>query len=167
MTDHTLQRNMFQSGAVSAGAAVAFGAIGAHELRKMLEPEEMLIFETGVRYQFFHALAILMLAFGLRKVRQKTARQVWQLMLVGTAIFSGSLYILATRNLTMGSSLLWVGGLTPIGGIMLIGGWALLAFKGYKLTDISDTRSRKLYTRQRTPGEHDRERPEAETHKAG
>ena len=99
---------------------VALGALGAHALANSFGPGESATFETAVRYQVWHALAILALcAIG---VSQSTGRVVvpgW-LMAGGAALFSGSLYLLVLADAR------WAGPITPIGGVLMISGWALL-----------------------------------------
>ena len=138
MTDHTLQKQMIQSGAALSGIAVALGALGAHQLREALDDTAMDAFQTGVRYQFYHAFAILIIGAMLRRVDPKYARPMFQLFIAGIIIFSGSLYVVATRQFTLGDEIRWIGGLTPIGGIFFLAGWAILTFKGYKFMDGSE-----------------------------
>lgn len=109
-------------GAVFAGLAVAAGAFGAHMLRPILDATMLGAFETGARYQMYHALALCLLA-GIAE-RNPTLRMaaVGWLFLIGMLLFSGSLYVLAL------SGVRWVGAFTPLGGAALITGWALLAW---------------------------------------
>jgi uncharacterized membrane protein YgdD (TMEM256/DUF423 family) len=104
-------------GAVLALLAVAFGAFGAHALKEIVTPERLQTFETGVRYQMYHALALLMMSV----LPLKNYRSAW-FLLVGTIIFSGSLYLLVLTGIGI------FGAITPIGGVLQIIGWALLLF---------------------------------------
>lgn len=104
-------------GAVLALLAVAFGAFGAHALRDIVTPERLQTFETGVRYQMYHALALLVMSV----LPLKNYRAAW-FILIGTIIFSGSLYILVLSNIGI------FGALTPIGGVLQLVGWAWLVF---------------------------------------
>jgi uncharacterized membrane protein YgdD (TMEM256/DUF423 family) len=104
-------------GAVLALLAVAFGAFGAHALREIVTPERLQTFETGVRYQMYHALTLLIMP----ALPLKNYRAAW-FLLVGTLIFSGSLYILVLSGVGV------FGAITPIGGVLQIVGWALLVF---------------------------------------
>ena len=110
-------------GAISAGLAVAAGAFGAHALEGKLEPRAKEVFETAARYQMFHALALL--AVGLLVLRGRTGRTLdlagWSFLL-GTVLFSGSLYMLALTGIR------WLGAITPLGGVGFLLGWAVLAF---------------------------------------
>jgi uncharacterized membrane protein YgdD (TMEM256/DUF423 family) len=104
-------------GAVLALLAVALGAFGAHALREIVTPERLQTFETGVRYQMYHALALLIMSV----LPLKNYRAAW-FILIGTIIFSGSLYVLVLSNVGI------FGAITPIGGVLQIIGWALLIF---------------------------------------
>ena len=134
MTNHTLQKQMFQTGAVLAGLSVAIGAFGAHQLKDSISDASLDTFQTAVRYQFYHGLAILTLGGMLRRLNEKTAKLTFNFFLFGVIIFCGSLYILSTRELTLGDSLKWLGGLAPLGGLLFISGWAMIAYNGYKFT---------------------------------
>jgi uncharacterized membrane protein YgdD (TMEM256/DUF423 family) len=135
MTNHTLQKQMIQSGAILAGTAVALGALSTHYLKAYVTEVSVATFQTAARYQFYHALAILIVGGMLRRIHEKYARQIFQLFIGGIIIFSGSLYIIATKDLTFRDKINWVGGLTPFGGLALIGGWLVLGLKGYKFVD--------------------------------
>jgi uncharacterized membrane protein YgdD (TMEM256/DUF423 family) len=107
-------------GALAGFVSVAFGAFGAHALRGRLSPEMLAVFETGVRYQMYHALAVL--AVGAIVARQggglfSTAG--W-LFTAGIVLFSGSLYALALTGVTT------LGAITPFGGLAFLAGWACL-----------------------------------------
>lgn len=107
-------------GALAAFGGVAFGAFGAHGLRGRLSPEMMVVFETGVRYHMYHALAIL--AVGL--IIARTGGWLFQLagwaFTIGIVLFSGSLYALALTGVTA------LGAITPLGGLAFLVGWACL-----------------------------------------
>jgi uncharacterized membrane protein YgdD (TMEM256/DUF423 family) len=108
-------------GAVLAGLGVALGAFGAHGLRDRLSPEMLAVFETGVRYQMYHALALLVV--GLAWARWPSTMLVtggW-LFVVGIALFSGSLYLLAITGTR------WWGAVTPLGGLAFLAAWVLMA----------------------------------------
>ncbi len=109
-------------GAASGAIAVMLGAFGAHALKARLSPEMLTIFETGVRYHMYHALALI--AVGLSAARWPGAGLGVSggLMLAGIVIFSGSLYTLALTGIR------WLGAITPIGGVAFIAGWAWFAF---------------------------------------
>jgi len=110
------------SGAIAGFLAVALGAFGAHALRNRLSPADLAIFETGVRYQMYHALAILLLAaIGARWASPWLDRAGW-LFLAGIVIFSGSLY-----TLVLTGTRAW-GAVTPFGGVAFLAGWLAAAW---------------------------------------
>ncbi len=138
MLNRTLQKQMFQTACLLAGLAVILGAFASHSLKEKIEASNLSTFEIGVRYQFYHALAILFLAVFLRRLQENVVRTVFWLWLAGIVVFSGSLYLLATRSLILGDDLKWIGGITPLGGIAFIAGWGWLAYKGYKMTSTRE-----------------------------
>ncbi len=112
--------------AISGTIAVAFGAFGAHILRENLSDERSDIFETAVRYQFYHTLALIGIAASGNYLHVKFMRTSALLFQTGIIIFSGSLYMLSISELLFGSYLSWLGGITPLGGVCLIAGWIFL-----------------------------------------
>lgn len=144
MTNHTLQKLMFQSGCIFAGTAVILGAFGAHALKDVLQPSELATFETGVRYQYLHAFGTLMISLSLRRLREKTARNVWYLFMFGSILFSVSLYLLAMRSiLGLSEDFKVIGAITPFGGICFIIGWFHLAIHGFKQPDAEEIHRQK------------------------
>jgi len=113
-------------GALAGGLAVLAGAFGAHALRHRLEPGLLAVFETAVRYQLYHALALLAAAWLLDRTGQPAARLAAWLFVAGIVVFSGSLYVLAL------SGLAWMGAVTPLGGLALIAGWVSLATAAWR-----------------------------------
>lgn len=111
--------------------AVALGAFGTHVLKEMIGDTELNTFDTGVRYQMFHALALILLAMTHRKFDEKKLDLVMGLFFSGILIFSGSLYLLATRNIWGNDSFRILGAITPLGGVCFIAGWLVLFFKGF------------------------------------
>lgn len=118
--------------AISGGLAVVIGAFGAHGLKPLLNDYQVLIFEKGVQYQFYHCFAL-----GLTGLLQqllddsRRLRMARWLFAAGTIFFSGSLYLLACRDI-LPLPVGWVGPITPIGGLFFIGGWAMLAISAGK-----------------------------------
>ena len=100
--------------------AVALGAFAAHALRGSLAPGELATFETGVRYQMYHALALLLVAALARPAFPAWARTAALAFTLGILIFSGSLYLLVLAQLR------WMGAITPIGGVAFLVGWSAL-----------------------------------------
>ena len=117
-----MDRLLFALGALSALISVAAGAFGAHALRARLAPELLATFETGARYQTYHALGLL--AAGWAWARWPGSAALWAgvLFAAGTVLFSGSLYALALSGVRA------LGAVTPLGGLAFMGGWALLAW---------------------------------------
>lgn len=109
------------AGAVSAFIAVAAGAFGAHALRARLAPDLLTVFETGARYQMYHALALLATAWASDHWPGTPLRAAGVLFIGGTLLFSGSLYVLALTGAR------WLGAITPLGGLLFLAGWAALA----------------------------------------
>ena len=123
-----MQKLFLSLGAIYGGLAVAIGAFATHALRATLSPESLHLIETGVRYQMIHALALL--CVGILCIQIKALDLTLILAGIGFAIgiigFSGSLYALAL------TSPVWLGFITPLGGLSLILGWASLAIAGWK-----------------------------------
>ena len=107
-------------GAVAAFIGVGFGAFGAHGLRGRISPDMLAVFETGVRYQMYHAFAILITAIALARFDGALLRTAGWLFTAGIVLFSGSLYALALTGVTV------LGAITPIGGVAFLAGWALM-----------------------------------------
>jgi uncharacterized membrane protein YgdD (TMEM256/DUF423 family) len=121
-----MERLFFSVGALSAFIGVAAGAFGAHSLRERLSTDMLTIFEVGVRYQMYHALA--MLAVGWAYTRWPGSLIVtggW-LFILGTLLFSGSLYLLSLTGIR------WLGAITPLGGVAFLGGWLCLILAGLR-----------------------------------
>jgi uncharacterized membrane protein YgdD (TMEM256/DUF423 family) len=115
-------RLFFALGSALAGLAVALGAFAAHGLRARLTPADLATFETAVRYQMYHALALLAVAGAIARWSSVTAAAAGWLFTAGIVIFSGSLYVLVLTGPR------WLGAITPIGGVAFLVGWALLAW---------------------------------------
>ena len=107
--------------------AVALGAFGAHGLKARIDANALSQWNTGVQYQFYHGFGLLILAALADRIPQRTSRYVRSFFLAGIVSFCGSLYLLSTRPVTGLHSLTMVlGPITPIGGLLFIGGWLLL-----------------------------------------
>jgi uncharacterized membrane protein YgdD (TMEM256/DUF423 family) len=116
-----MDRSFALAGAISAFLAVAAGAFGAHALRAQLAPGQLLTFETAARYQMYHALALLAVAWASTRWPGIPVRAAGWLFIGGTVVFSGSLYLLALTGAR------WLGAVTPIGGLLFLAGWLTLA----------------------------------------
>lgn len=116
-----MDRLFLMIGALSAGLGVAAGAFGAHALRARLEPRLLEVFETAVRYQMYHALALLAAAWLASRVPGSMSTAAGWLFVAGSVIFSGSLYAMVFTGVRA------LGAITPIGGVCFIAGWVCLA----------------------------------------
>ena len=114
-------RNILLAGAVFMALAVSLGAFGAHTLKKILSPEMLTIYHTGVEYQFYHALGLLTIGVIGFQIKSKLVGWAGILLTAGIILFSGSLYVLAL------SGIKGLGAITPIGGISFVAGWIILA----------------------------------------
>jgi uncharacterized membrane protein YgdD (TMEM256/DUF423 family) len=100
--------------------AVALGAFGAHGLRGRLSPQELATFETGVRYQMYHALALLLVAFFIARGGPGSSQAAGWAFVLGILLFPGSLYLMVLTGAR------WLGPITPVGGVAFLVGWLLL-----------------------------------------
>lgn len=116
-----MDRRLWVAGCVMAFLAVAFGAFGAHGLRGRVPEDLMAVFETGVRYHMYHALALLISARIAAISTGMAARVAGSSFLAGILLFSGSLYLLALTGAR------WLGAVTPLGGVAFLFGWGALA----------------------------------------
>jgi uncharacterized membrane protein YgdD (TMEM256/DUF423 family) len=121
-----MDRLFFTLGSLSAGTAVALGAFGAHALKARLAPELLVVYETGVRYQLAHALALLAVAWACTRWPGPAVTASGWLFVAGTLLFSGSLYALSL------SGMRWLGAVTPFGGVAWIVGWSCLTWGVWK-----------------------------------
>ena len=121
-----MERRLFAAGALSAALAVLLGSFAAHALKSHLAPEALAVFETGVRYHFLHALGMLAAAWAATRFDPVRAARGGWLLLLGTVLFSGSLYLLALTGVR------WLGLITPFGGFAFIVGWVVLAMAARK-----------------------------------
>lgn len=113
--------NWFAVGATTGALGVALGAFGAHALKSRVSEDLLGVFEIGVRYQMYHALALLAVAYAVERWPGGWAHASGWLFLLGIVIFSGSLYVMTLTGTR------WLGAITPIGGAAFILGWILLA----------------------------------------
>jgi len=122
-----VDRLFFLLGSLSAGLAVAFGAFAAHGPRGRLTPDLLANFETGARYQMYHALALLAVAWAVTHwPRSALPTYAGWLFVAGTLLFSFSLYALALTGAR------WLGAITPLGGVAFVAGWVCLAVAAWR-----------------------------------
>ena len=115
-----MDRLFFSLGSFSAFIAVAAGAFGAHALRGRLPADSLAVFETAARYQMYHALALLAVAWASTRWSVNLSQWAGWLFTAGTVLFSGSLYLLALTGIR------WLGAITPLGGVAFLAGWICL-----------------------------------------
>lgn len=113
------------AGILFAMLAVILGAFGAHALKEVVPPEKLMIFETGVKYQFYHSFALLVCGIIYPSFPLKNVKLASTFFITGIALFSGSLYAMTFLGIK-GMSIGPAGVLTPIGGLFFIAGWLLL-----------------------------------------
>ncbi|MDF0707239.1 DUF423 domain-containing protein [Flagellimonas okinawensis] len=121
-----MNRTILLIGTVIGMLAIVLGAFGAHGLEKLVDMEAVDTFETGVRYQMYHAFFLLFLGMW-GGMEAKTKRTVFILVLTGVVLFSFSIYLLALNSLTSFDFKI-IGFLTPIGGVFMILGWIFLGY---------------------------------------
>ena len=119
-----MEKFFFICGAVSAFIGVAAGAFGAHGLKQRLDADLMVVFEVGVRYQMYHAFALIATAWAIGRWSGagSLANSAGTLFIVGTVLFSGSLYLLSLTGIR------WLGAITPLGGLAWLAAWVCLAW---------------------------------------
>lgn len=121
-----MDRLFFILGSTSGLIGVAAGAFGAHGLEGRLPADRLDTYETAVRYQLVHALALLAVAWAATRWSSTPASAAGWLFVTGTALFSGSLYVLSLTGVR------WLGAITPFGGLAFLAGWACLAWAAYR-----------------------------------
>lgn len=121
-----MEKKILILGLVFGMLSILFGAFGAHSLKKVLSEEALVSFETGVRYQMYHALFLLFIAnTAFLSVKEKSI--LFYLVLVGVLFFSGSIYLLSTSVIT-GIKTKFLGPITPVGGLFLIASWGYFLY---------------------------------------
>lgn len=120
-----MQKIFLRTAAITGAMAVALGAFGAHGLKKILDAELLPVFETAVRYQFYHVFALLGVGILYKEFPGKFMQWAGYLFITGMILFSGSLYLLCYVKHNQ-LSLNWIGVITPFGGAAFIAGWLLL-----------------------------------------
>ena len=124
-----MNRTFLLIGALAGFTGVAIGAFGAHALRERLTPDMLAVFETGVRYQMYHALAVIATGLIAARMDKWLVTMAGWLFTAGIVLFSGSLYAMTLTGAP------GIGAVTPIGGVLLLLGWACLALAAIDLTD--------------------------------
>ena len=121
-----MHKGFLRTAAILGLLAVTLGAFGAHGLKQIVPPEAITTFETGVRYQFYHALALLATGMLFEKFPLRSIRYAGICFITGIVLFSGSLYALTLLQATSTVGLRGIGAITPFGGLFFIAGWLCL-----------------------------------------
>jgi len=121
-------RTILLAGAIFMALAILLGAFGAHALKTLLSPEMLAVYKTGVEYQFYHALGLLLIGLIGFHTQSKWLNRSAIIIGIGIILFSGSLYVLSLTGIKV------VGAITPIGGISFVAGWICLAIAVWKRT---------------------------------
>jgi uncharacterized membrane protein YgdD (TMEM256/DUF423 family) len=122
-----MQKRFIQAAAILGALSVILGAFGAHALKEMISEKSLAIFETGVRYQFYHAVALMLTGILYKEFTNKYLLWAGRLYGIGMLFFCGSLYFLAIVDLSAQPGLKAIGAVTPLGGLCFIAGWLLFA----------------------------------------
>lgn len=125
-----MERKIIITAAIFGMLAIILGAFGAHALKSILTPEQLTSFETGVRYQMYHAFFLFFVA-SRTELPLKTLKVIYNLVLAGVLLFSGSIFLLTTKNVTTIDFKI-IGFVTPIGGFLLIFAWLVLLATFFK-----------------------------------
>lgn len=113
-------------GTFLAGLGVILGAFGAHGLKRLVEPETVATYQTGVQYQMYHAFALLLVGILYERLQGSLLNYAGALFIAGIVLFSGSLYLLVSLKAMNKAGIPGLGLITPIGGVLFIAGWVLL-----------------------------------------
>ncbi|MDB5230030.1 MAG: hypothetical protein JWN76_835 [Chitinophagaceae bacterium] len=121
-----MHKGFFKTAALLGAFSVALGAFAAHTLSSNISEQAVTIFETAVRYQFYHAIALMITSLVWKEYRNKWIAAAGTCFIIGIIFFSGSLYILTYKTAVISNGFKWAGPLTPFGGLFFIAGWACL-----------------------------------------
>lgn len=130
-----MDRKLISTAGFFGMTAIILGAFGAHALKKVLTPDQLATFETGVKYQMYHALFLLFVAVN-QQLPAKTKKVIALLTACGIILFSGSIYLLSTIGISS-IDFRSIGFVTPIGGVLLVIAWGILAFSFINKKDKS------------------------------
>jgi len=120
-----MQKSFIKLAALLGALAVGLGAFAAHGLKPVLSPENLQVFETAVKYQFYHVFALLATGILYNEFTNSFTKWAGRLFITGIIVFSGSLYLLCYIKYS-GVSMNWIGAITPLGGAAFIAGWLCL-----------------------------------------
>ncbi len=121
-----MQRTFFSTASILGALAVLLGAFGAHILKEKLSPDFLSVFETAVRYQFYHSIALFITGILMRDSKSKFIRWAGIGFISGILFFSGSLFLISTHEIIGLTNYKWLGPITPLGGFCFVVGWIFL-----------------------------------------
>lgn len=121
-----MHKGYLKAGLLFAALAVVFGAFAAHAIKSRVSADALAVFETGVRYQMYHSLALILTGILYKEFPTKSVLWAGKLFITGIILFSSSLYLLTYFKAIENASMLWLGAVTPFGGVCLIVGWGFL-----------------------------------------
>jgi uncharacterized membrane protein YgdD (TMEM256/DUF423 family) len=121
-----MHKGFLKTAALLGVLSVGLGAFAAHALKQLVSQKELITFETAVRYQFYHLLALALVAILYKEFPNKRMLAAGWLFIAGTIIFCGSLYLLCYVQATAQPGYKWLGPITPVGGLAFIAGWTML-----------------------------------------
>ena len=127
-----MHKGFLKIGAITALLTVVLGAFAAHSLKGTISDHAIATFETAVRYQFYHAFALLITGMLYKEFNFKTTIWAGRLFITGIILFSGSLYCLTAVQAAVQPGYKWIGAITPFGGLCFIGGWLLLMISFFR-----------------------------------
>jgi len=127
-----MNKNGLITAAVIGSLAVVFGAFGAHALKEFLDTSSLAVWNTAVTYQFYHVFAIIVVSMAADNIGIKTSNLLVNIFRFGILLFSGSLYLLSTKDATGWEWVKWLGPVTPLGGLLFIFGWLGFGFAVYQ-----------------------------------
>ena len=130
-----MHKSFIKTAAMLSALSVAIGAFAAHSLKQKLSADALNIFETGVRYQFYHSFALLSIGILYKEFPHKFSKWSGYFFIAGIVLFSGSLYFLTYFKAIESPAYNWIGAITPIGGLCFIAGWLLLFLGCWKTTN--------------------------------
>jgi uncharacterized membrane protein YgdD (TMEM256/DUF423 family) len=127
-----MHRNFLLLGALFGGIAVALGAFGAHGLKQIVSAEAVSVFQTGVQYQMYHTLALLLVAVIYDRLPDRWIGWAGYFFVFGILFFSGSLYLITALKASGNNIPVFIGAITPVGGLLFIFGWVCLLLGVFK-----------------------------------
>jgi uncharacterized membrane protein YgdD (TMEM256/DUF423 family) len=125
-----MHKGLLKLGAILGGLTIILGAFAAHIIKSRVAPDVLTVFETAVRYQMYHVVAIFLTAILYKEFPTKSIAWAGKLFLLGIILFSGSLYLLTFVKAIGADNFTWLGAITPFGGVAFIAGWGML-FKSF------------------------------------